>query len=408
MYNFRYHLITICSIFIALALGLLLGAAIASSELIQSTSDDMVGSMFSRYETLVDDNNKLKQELQDSTALVSELSETWAEERLDGRTIVLLLGDAPEDKNLHNDLTQSIAQAGGSTVSVTVLRADFGFEDEEILSSLQEIVEEVPGEDYKQTIAQRLVKEWTYAYTTSSVEPVQEDFDIARYQYTWPSAVSVNNNGFGTENEDAHLGLDGGLEPATDFQKVIFDEYPLTRALLAYEVIRVDADYSQLIDRSEPSPPADKQAALKVARAWQLPYGVNGLVNGLAQQQDEAMTRTQIGVRLTQGIQAAGQKDDLNYPAWLRSSIPKSTSGNVPLPNYYTVLIQPSHLNGTMAILASENSLSCVTSPETAIGRYSVIALLTGAQAGIYGGNRPPESRFAPLPKDTSGRAVFR
>ncbi|MDR1088907.1 MAG: copper transporter [Coriobacteriales bacterium] len=439
MYNFRYHLVTICSIFVALALGLLLGAAIASSDLAQSTSDDMVGSMLSRYETLIDDNARLTRELEGNTELASDLTGAWSEKRLDGRTIVLLLGDTLGDRSLQASLTDAINHAGGSVVNVTVLKQDFGLEDEEIRTALQTIVDEVPGEEYQQTLAHQLEQEWSYVYTTSSAEPTQEDFDLPFYTYTrindeltaienaggekTPDQAAADNaegesasptgrssetvllsDGSGSEP----LASDGGLVAQTPFQKIFFDRYSLTRALLTYRIVDIGVNYTQLAEHKDPSPPNDQRAALRIATSWQLPYGVNGLINGLAQQQDDAMMQTRIGLQLTLSFEQAGAASDLVYPLWLRSSIPHSVRGSVAKPNYYTLLIQPDYLNYSMDILASENSLSCVTTPQTVSGRYSLIALLSGAQAGIYGEDRSPENNFVPLPEDSSGRAAFR
>ncbi len=430
MYSFRYHLVTICAIFVALALGLLVGAAIASSSLVRSTSDDMVESMMSRYETLVDENARLGQELESNSALAADLTGYWSQERLDGRTVVLMLGNTLDDRSLQTDITDSINQAGGSVVNVTVLRPDFGLDDEALSTALEEIVAEVPGEPYTETLANRLEEEWSYSYTTSSTEPTQEDFDLPYHSYTQITdelSAIENAGGERTTEEDAQSGrapteditpttedeaptltADGGLQPQTAFQKLFFDQYPLTRALLTFGIISINADYSLLAEHVDPSPPSDQQAAYHIATVWQLPYDVNGVISGLAQQEDEAQAQAEVGLQVTLRFQEAGTSYDLTYPIWLRASIPKSSSGDVPLPNYYTLLIQPSYLTDSMDIIASENGLSCVTHPESVSGRYSVIALLSGAQAGIYGEDRSSESSFAPLPEDTSGRAAFR
>lgn len=413
MFSFRYHLVTIFSIFAALALGLLLGAAIAASDLARSTSDDMVGSMLSRYETLVDDKSRLEQELENDSALAEELVGYWSDERLSGRTVAVLLGDTLEDRGLFTDISRAVTQASGSVVEITVLRTDFGLDDEDIRAALQEVVEEVPGEEYQTTIANRLLEEWSYVFTSTSIEPTQEDMNLPRHSYSDVSVANVigdvsTSSGIAGESVTESSVADSDLTPQTAFQRAFYERYALTRTLLASKVIRIEADYSYLEEHEDPSAPSDQLAAYHVATAWQLPYGVTGLVNGLAQQQDDAMMQTRIGLRLTLGFQEAGAKGDLTYPTWLTTSIPRSTSGDVALPNYYSLLIQPSHLNYSMDILASENSLSCVTKPETLGGRYSIVALLSGAQAGIYGADRPVENRFAPLPEDISGRAVFR
>lgn len=413
MYNFRYHLVTITSVFVALALGLLLGAAIATSDLAQTTTEDMVESVLLRYETLVDEKTNLEQQLQSNSALATEFVSNWSPSRLDGRTVVLLLGNTLEDRNLQTDIASTIRGAGGSLVTVTMRRTDFGLDDDDTRAALQQVVEEVEGEDYQVTLAKRLEQEWSYTYPTLSEEPTQEDFDLQKHTYSQslPAAVaelSAEAENGAALNKTAIEGTYGAVVPTTSFQRILFEQYKLTRTLLTLEIISISVDYSLLEEHTDPEAPTEQQAAYHVATAWQLPYGANGLINGLAQQQNEAMMQTQMGMQLSLLFQEAGANDELVYPAWLKASIPKSTSGEVALPNYHVVLIQPSYLTDSMEILASERSLSCVTTPETVTGSYAILALLSGAQAGIYGEDRSAENHFPALPEDTSGRAVFR
>lgn len=400
MYTFRYHLVTICSVFIALALGLLLGAAIASSELAQSTSDDMVEGMLSRYEELVDENINLEQSSTDSQALVGQLTVGWAHERLDGRTIVLMLGTTAEDQVLRSTYTELLSQAGATVVNVTVERPDFGLGEEDILAALESVVPSVKDEEYQQTLAKRLVEEWTYVYTTSSAVSGSEDLELPHHDYTLPSSEA--------EALSSEFDITGGLEPATAFQTVIYEKYALTRALLSLGVISIEVDYAMLAGHTNPEPGTDQIAAYSIATAWQLPYSVNGLINGFVPEKIDDTQKTRVGIQLTVLMQEAGEDGNLLYPAWLRTSLPKSTSGEVERPSYYALLVQPNNSDTTMESLARVNMLSCVTTPSTPMGRYSVIALLSGAEVGVYGENLSEGYHYAPMSEDTSGRAAFR
>ncbi len=448
MYNFRYHLITIVSIFVSLALGLLLGAAIASSDLAQSTTDDMIDSLLSRYDTLTQTNTRLEQEAQDNLALAAMLRGPWANNRLEGRTIVVLLGNSVEDVSLRTSITATINSADGNVVGVTVEQPDFGLGDEDIYSALQEIVSEEPGVDYQQTLAQNLVDEWSYAYVGSPSAQISTDadFEIVEHRYSEqesessPTAPSSGASGASSDSlegvpapgletgepgasgqgasapqsgEDDTLAepayTEGELSPRTPLQKLLHERYPLTTTLLLLGVISIDVDYSLLAEHTNPSTPTDQAAVYSIATAWQLPYGVNGIINGFAPTQGNEAGHSQIGLYLTQRIHAAGVAKELPYPNWLKTSIPtRATVGNAEQPNYHALLIQPAYLSSTMEQAAGEQGLSCVTSPNTVSGQYSLVALLSGSQAGIYGANQVPERRFAPLPEDTSGRVVFR
>lgn len=403
MYSFRYHLVTICSILVALALGLLLGAALATSDLVQETSGEMVDSILSRYETLDAANEKLTEEVQNNTTLASDLTKEWSEERFEGRTIVLMFGNNNEDEALSATLTEAITYAGGSVVNVTVEREDFGLGDSEIKSALLGIVKQVPDEDYQQTLAHRLVEEWSYHYSASSVSPVEEDFSLEPYDYAQPTLVSP-------EGAQSGAALNNGetLTTETEFQDLFNNRYALTRKLLSLGIISIATDYSSLQEHKEPETPTEQLAALSVATAWQLPYGMNGFVNGFAPGNNDVTQQAQMGIQITLSVQAAAADGRLHYPSWLKTSIPRDVGDESSQPNYHALLVQSSNTSFAMDVIAESNELSCVTTPTTTSGRYSVLALLSGAEAGIYGEDRPPNYRFAPLPEDPTGRAVFR
>lgn len=444
MYNFRYHLVTIVSIFVSLALGLLLGAAIAASDLAQSTTDDMIDSILSRYDTLTQENTRLEQEAQDNLALASTLSDPWMDSRLEGRTIAMLLGNSQEDEMLQASITQTIKRAGGTVVGITVERSDFGLEDDEVRAALQEIVSEEPGVDYQQTLAQSLSKEWSFVYvglsagtgdTASSLIATEADFSLATHRYVVEEAEEgsgvsaegapasgssgVEQSGSGQQPEQPQSGgvstvivqayTQGELSPRSPLQKVLHERYALTTTLLSLGVISISVDYASLTQDVGSSVPTDQRAAYSIATAWQLPYGINGFINGFAPAQGNETSHSSVGLYLTQQIQTAGDAGELSYPSWFRTKIPsRAVVGTAEQPSYFALLLQPAHLSSAMEQAASENGLSCLTSPTGVSGEYSLIALLSGSQVGIYGDNQVSEKHLAPLPEDFSGRAIFR
>ncbi|MCL2807532.1 MAG: copper transporter [Coriobacteriia bacterium] len=403
MYSFRYHLVTICSILMALALGLLLGAAIASSELAQRTQSDMVDSMLSRYESLVDANDKLEEDILTSTAFATTLSENWTEGRLNGRTIVLMFGNSRSDEILSSDLAAYLTRAGASVVHVTVLLEDFGLGDRDISSALRELIEEDLREDHQQALAKRLAEEWSYQNNLPLPESSREDHNLAPYTYSQPINFL----------EASPLDLDGGLEPQTPLQKRLFEQYPLTRALLSLGVISISVNYSNLQELEDPAPPKEQLAALHIATAWQLPYCVNGFINGYLDTDnlasDDASAEIQMGTQLALSMHEAAKEGLLQFATWYRVSFARGAEQVLDeQANYHVLLVQPASQDYPMEQLANFYGFSCVTTPETPSGRYSIVALLTGAEAGIYGEDRSLQNRFAPLPLDVTGRAAFK
>ncbi len=77
MYNLRYHLVTICSIFLALAIGLLLGAAIAGSDLVRDTSQGLVDSLLEEFNDITQENNELTNQIEVERPLTQQLLGYW-------------------------------------------------------------------------------------------------------------------------------------------------------------------------------------------------------------------------------------------------------------------------------------------------------------------------------------------
>ncbi|MDR2673241.1 MAG: copper transporter [Coriobacteriales bacterium] len=410
MYNFRYHLVTICSIFVSLAIGLLLGAAIAGSDLAQNTSSNMVDSMFERFETLSTRNAQLEQEALDNANLLDRFVDPWAAGRLDGRTIVTVLGTTEDDLALADSLATDIKRANGAFVGVSVNLTDFGLSDNRIKAALVAVVPEVAGEDYRLTLAKRLAYEWTYRYTyTANDIPVAEDAQVpeVQYQASQQTEGQIEQETQQTEGSTP-TNSNADIVPQTPFQLTFFSNYTLTRALLSLGIITVQTDYDLLLEHQGPAIPSEQASALALARSWHLPYAINGMVNGLVTTTNNTTEIDQLALLLTQQFNERGSAGSLPYPDWLRPYIPASTSGDISMPNYYAVLVQANQQSEPLTAAAAANGLSCVTSPKTATGRYSLLVLLSGGQAGIYGENRPFENRFPELPQDISGRSVFR
>ncbi|MDR1774848.1 MAG: copper transporter [Actinomycetes bacterium] len=113
MYNFKYHIASIAAVFLALALGLLLGGLIADKTPTQS-QDALIKSI----QTDIADTRKQNAELTAQRDELHDFSEVLADNyltgRLDGIT-VLILGD--EGDEAEKAAVAAIAAAGGTTVT---------------------------------------------------------------------------------------------------------------------------------------------------------------------------------------------------------------------------------------------------------------------------------------------------
>jgi hypothetical protein len=386
MYNFRYHLITIVSIFAALALGLLLGAAIGNSDLARNTSTDMVDALMARFDEVDGENRELQAQLASDGVFTAQLVSQWQLERLDGRTVCVVAVNTPEGQSRAQALREVLVRAGAATVVVTIA-SDALVAGSDSMASFKKVVPERAGESYINTVSRKLAEEWSYSYSLSSADvPVAADAE--------PQPLSS---------------VATGSEAPTAFQRTLSGKYPLTRELLSAEVITIAVDYTSLIEQTSPRLPDEHLAALGVMTAWGLPYGTNGLVAVMGETDADSLS-----AGLAQVFAALGADKRLPYPGVMRPTSGSAAAEQQELDfesvNYFALLVQASADTQPQLTLAAEYGLSYLLSLDGATDEYNLVALLTGGTKGSYGSAASPaapDGRFVPVPQDPTGRLAF-
>jgi hypothetical protein len=168
MYSFRYHLATICSIFLALAVGLLLGASITSSQLFTDTTSDTIQSLREEFDEIIATNQTLKSELAQTDDLTASLLSAWSANSLENSRILLIKDASPEQAAELSSVSSVLESAGAEVVVMTVNDTTFGLKNTDTLNALKAVLPEVSGEDYAVTLARALMEEWTTTSTTTS------------------------------------------------------------------------------------------------------------------------------------------------------------------------------------------------------------------------------------------------
>ncbi len=161
MYSFKYHLLTICAVFLALAVGLLLGSAIGGSGLLSATTSDLVDSLSSRFTNLDTENTELSKENSAYESISTILVDYWDNDRLEDCDVMIMAGSSSEQNAMAQEIADYVSDAGGQYVIAQVNLDSMGLEDEELLASVQELLPAVDGQNYLDTLADALVLEWT-------------------------------------------------------------------------------------------------------------------------------------------------------------------------------------------------------------------------------------------------------
>lgn len=342
MYNLRYHLITVVSIFLALAIGLLMGAAIGGSETLRQTSSAMVESLRADYNKAIAERDELTGRLNSQSKFTGDFIAAWAHERLFQKTVVILRdGESTSASERVDDL---VKMAGGKSVIVTLARFDFKDKaNAEVVKELEKRFGESDPVKLRTVVSQRLAAEWAAGGlgTASKKNPVK---------------ALINGN---KSEEDLKAEEAVAQEAA---QK------------------EVEAQEAAEAASGENVQEAEAQTASAAAKPKDIDEELSSLTKFLV---DKKI--------LTVGGNTEGlaKMDALVDIAVLRDSKPDpfaleitAAALNLKIP---AIVTQFSNADDDLLIEAQTRGFSGMSACDSQVGGYGVLALLTGAKGGTYG-----------------------
>ncbi len=121
MIDFRYHLVSLISVFLALAVGIALGAG-PLKESIGDTLTGQVDQLRAEKENLRAEADQLSSDLKDSEAAITALTPSVMADVLGGRRVALVVLD-DVDPAVTSSVGAAIGQAGGSVTAVATVTA---------------------------------------------------------------------------------------------------------------------------------------------------------------------------------------------------------------------------------------------------------------------------------------------
>ena len=159
MYNLRYHIASLVAVFLALALGLVLGGLVVQQGSVSQNQRSIVAGLQRDFKRIKDQNADLRSDLQFERGFSAQLTDQWVTGRLDGRSIIVLTsGEKTEGGEA---AVSAIKDAGGSPVVVTLLLGDFGLNNSKVADALKSIAP--TSTDLHADAVRGLVAEWTTA-----------------------------------------------------------------------------------------------------------------------------------------------------------------------------------------------------------------------------------------------------
>ena len=126
MFDFRYHALSLASVFIALVVGLLLGVAIGDKELVSSAREDIRDSLRNDVRQANRERDEAEASAREQAQFAEEAYPILADDQLRGRRIgLVVLGDDDDAADL---IRRALEPTGADLAFVAVVRESFELE----------------------------------------------------------------------------------------------------------------------------------------------------------------------------------------------------------------------------------------------------------------------------------------
>lgn len=124
MLTWRYHLLSLVAVFLALGLGVLMGISLSDNGVVETSQAGLVDDIQRDLDNLRSQNNALERERASNLRFQDDTFPFIASGRLQGKKIALVASSKTGD-DIQRKLTSAVHGAGGQIVSTTVLNARF-------------------------------------------------------------------------------------------------------------------------------------------------------------------------------------------------------------------------------------------------------------------------------------------
>lgn len=159
MYNFRYHLVSLVAVFLALSIGLLLGTIVVERGVLDSQRDAIVGGLQEEFRVLADDNAALTQENGERASYMTDTLPVLTSGRLAERTVVVMTNTGRTDGL--GATTDAVTQSGGSVVTMTFNDEGLGLSEPDVREALIAVIGEPETDEFEPSVVAALVAEWS-------------------------------------------------------------------------------------------------------------------------------------------------------------------------------------------------------------------------------------------------------
>ena len=183
MISFRFHVVSIVAVFLALAIGIVVGSTVIDRAIVEGLRnrvDEVSNNLDERQAA----NDELQGEVDDLTEFTDQSAPLSVEDRLPG-TVTVVVTDAGVDQEPVDRTIELLGEAGSVVRGVLTVDGSWALEDEETRTALAEVVDQDPD----------------------AMVEVLQDRAASLLVADLSSSVEVANDGTGALDQIAGLGL---------------------------------------------------------------------------------------------------------------------------------------------------------------------------------------------------------
>jgi hypothetical protein len=163
VYNLRYHIASLVAVFLALAVGLLLGSVVAEQGMITNQTSSLVDDLEARFDEISATNDQLTVDLERDRVYAEETVAPLVAGKLAAKNVLVVVGTGRVDGV--SAVTDTVTKAGGTVAVASLLTPALGLdkaEPEGLAGYLQlrGVTMAEPGEELERQVAEALVGEW--------------------------------------------------------------------------------------------------------------------------------------------------------------------------------------------------------------------------------------------------------
>lgn len=197
MLTWRYHLLSLAAVFLALALGVLIGISLSDSGTVNTGQSGLVSNIQHDLDNLRNQNNALSQERGINLRYQEDSFPYLVGSQLQGKRIAIVASDGAGG-DIQRTLASAIHGAGGQVMSTTVL--NFRFDPAAVLSRVQSDLKSDPqyaridNSSLIPTLGQEMAKEIGKAggnRTLAALQGVLVDSSSGRYDQPVDAVVLI-------------------------------------------------------------------------------------------------------------------------------------------------------------------------------------------------------------------------